>query len=91
MIEKDFDEKLEVIMSELKKMIELVEQPSKKRPSNQQKFIESLIQWIAVKSISFRLVNHQLFKEIIQRANPDFSVPVCNTLNLHVKRLADRS
>jgi hypothetical protein len=88
-IEQKFDEKLEAVLSELEKMTELVEQPSKKRPSNQQEFIELLIEWIAVKSISFRLVNHQLFKEMVQQANHHFSVPVCNPLNLHVKRLAD--
>jgi hypothetical protein len=42
-----------------------------------------------VKSISFRSVNHPLFREIVQCANPDFSVPVYNTLKPHIKRLAD--
>jgi hypothetical protein len=88
MIEEKFDNKLETILSELEKMTELVERLSQKRPSNQRAFIESLIEWIAVKSISFRSVYHPLFQEIVQRAHPDFSVPVYNTLNDHIKRLA---
>jgi hypothetical protein len=33
----------------------------------------------------------QLFREIIQRAAPDFSVPVWNTPKLRTKRLVDAS
>jgi hypothetical protein len=57
-------------------MTELVKRPSQKRPSNQRAFIE----WIAVKSISFRSVNRKLFHEMVQRMNPDFSGPVYNPL-----------
>jgi FKBP-type peptidyl-prolyl cis-trans isomerase (trigger factor) len=89
MIEEKFDGKLERILSKLEKMNELVKELSQKRPSNQRAFIESLIEWSAVKSISFRSVNHQLFQEMVQRTNPDFSVPVDNTLKRHIKRLAE--
>jgi hypothetical protein len=88
-IEDEFGEKLERIMSELEEMTERVKQPSKKHLSGQQPFIEALIEWVAVKSISFRSVNHPLFREMVRRANPDFSVPVHNTLKPHIKRLAD--
>jgi hypothetical protein len=44
MIEGKFDGKLGTILSELEKMTELVKQPSQKQPSNQQAFIESLIE-----------------------------------------------
>jgi hypothetical protein len=63
MIEEKFDTKLETNLSELDKMTELVKQPSQKCPSNQRAFIEALIEWIAVKSIYFRLVTHPLFLE----------------------------
>jgi hypothetical protein len=89
MIEEKFNEKPETILSELEKMIELVEQPSQKLPSNQRAFVESLIEWIAVKSISFRSVNHPLFKEMVHRANPDFSLPVYHTVKLCIQCLAD--
>jgi hypothetical protein len=52
-------------MSELEKMTLTVKQPSKKRPSDQRAFIETLIEWVAVKSISFRSVNHPLFREMV--------------------------
>jgi hypothetical protein len=42
-----------------------------------------------VKSISFRSIDHPLFKEIVQRANPDFSVSVYNPLKHHIKCLAE--
>jgi hypothetical protein len=58
LIEGKPDDQFETILSELEKMTKLVEQPSQKCPSNQQAFIESLIKWIAVKSTSFRSVNH---------------------------------
>jgi hypothetical protein len=61
MIEKKFDEKLETNLSELDKMTEPVKYSSQKRRSNQRAFIEALIEWIAVKLISFLLVTHQLF------------------------------
>jgi hypothetical protein len=89
MMEEKFDAKFEAILSELDKMTELAKQPSQKRPSNQRAFIEGPVEWIAVKSISFRSVTHPLFQEIVQRANLDFSVPVDNTLKLHIKRLAE--
>jgi hypothetical protein len=66
-----------------------VKQPSKKRPSDQRAFIEAPVEWVAVKSISFRSVNQPLFREMVRRANPDFSVPLYNTLRPHIKRLAD--
>jgi hypothetical protein len=89
MIEEQFDEKLETILLELEKMTELVKQPSQKCPSNQRALIEALIEWIAVKSISFRSVNHPLSQEIIQHANPDIPAPVYNTLKYHITRLAE--
>jgi hypothetical protein len=89
MIKEKFDEKPETILSELEKITELVNQPSQKRLSNQRAFIESLIEGFPVKPISLRSVNNPLFQEMIQRANPDFSVPVDNTLKLHIKRLAE--
>jgi hypothetical protein len=88
-MEEEFGEKLERIMSQLEKMTLTVKQPSKKHPSDQRAFIEALIEWVAVKSISFCSVNHPLFREMVRRANPDFSVPVYNTLRPHIKGLAD--
>jgi hypothetical protein len=88
-IKDEFWERLERIMSELEKMTLTVKQPSKKHPSDQRAFIEALIESVAVKSISFRSVNHPLFREMVRCANPDFSVPVYNTLRRHIKRLAD--
>jgi hypothetical protein len=76
-------------MSELEKMTFAVKQPSKKHLSDQQAFIEALIEWVAVESISFPSVNHPLLREMVRCANPDFSVPVYNTLRPHIKRLAD--
>jgi hypothetical protein len=74
---------------ELEKMTELVKQPSQKRPSNQRAFIEALIERVAMKLISFRLVNHTLFQQMVQRANPDLSVPVYNILKYHIKCLVE--
>jgi hypothetical protein len=88
-MEEEFGEKLERIMSELEKMTLTAKQPSKKHPSDQRAFIEALIEWVAVKSISFCWVNHPLFREMVRRANPDFSVPMYNTLKPHIERLAD--
>jgi hypothetical protein len=48
-----------------------------------------LIEWVARKSISFRLVSHPSFKEMVQRANPDLSVPVYSTPKHHIKHLAE--
>jgi hypothetical protein len=64
-MEEEFEEKLERIMSELEKMTLKVKQPSKKHASDQQALIEALIEWVAVKSISFPSVNHPLFREMI--------------------------
>jgi hypothetical protein len=89
MIEEKFGAKLETILSQLDKMTELVKQQSQKCLSNQPAFIEALTEWIAVKSISFRSVTHPLFQEMIQHADPDFSVPVFNTLKHHIKRLVE--
>jgi hypothetical protein len=88
-IEEEFGQKLERIMPELEEMTELVKQPSKKHPSGQRAFIEALIEWVAVNSISFRSANHPLFREMVRCANPDFSVPMYNTPRPHIKRLAD--
>jgi hypothetical protein len=88
-MENEFGEKLERIMSELEKVTLTVKQPAKKHPSGQRAFIEALIEWVAVKSLSFRSINHPLFREMVRGANPDFSVPVYNTLKPHIKRLAD--
>jgi hypothetical protein len=74
---------------ELENMPERVKRPSQKRSSNQRVFIEALIQWVALKLIAFRSVNHPLFKERVQHANPDFCVPVHHTLKHHVKRLTE--
>jgi uncharacterized protein (DUF2342 family) len=46
-MEEEFVEKLERIMSELEKMTLTVKRPSKKHPSDQQAFIEALIEWVA--------------------------------------------
>jgi hypothetical protein len=89
MIEEEIGEKFERIMSELEEITLAVKQPSKKHPSGQRVFSEALIDWVAVKSISFPSVNHPLFREMIRCTNPDFSVPVYNTLRLHIERLAD--
>jgi hypothetical protein len=67
----------------------MVKQPGKKHQSYQQAFIEAMIEWVAVESISFPSVNHPLLREMIQRDNPDFYVPVHNALRPHIKRLAD--
>jgi hypothetical protein len=88
-MEEEFGEKLERIMSELKKMTLTVKEPSKRHPSDQRAFIEALIDWVAVKSISFPSVNHPLFREMVRCANPDFFVPVYSTLRPHIKHLAD--
>jgi hypothetical protein len=88
-MEEEFGEKLERIMSELEKITLTVKQPSKKHPSDQRASIEALIEWVPVKSISFPSVNHPLFREMVRCANLDFSVPVYNRLRLHIERLAD--
>jgi hypothetical protein len=41
MIEEKSDGKLEIVMSELEKMIELVKRPSQKYPLNQRAFTEA--------------------------------------------------
>jgi hypothetical protein len=79
----------ERILSKVEKMVEKVNQPSKKRQSDQRPFIEKLIEWVAVKSISFRAISHLLFRDMVQRVNPDFSVAVYTTLCSHIKHLAD--
>jgi hypothetical protein len=57
--------------------------------TNQRAFIERLIEWIAVKLISFPSVTHPLFQEIAQRADPDYSEPVSNTLKHYITCLAE--
>jgi hypothetical protein len=83
-IAERFDRKLERVMSEHEKITQLV-----KPLSDHQVFIEPLTEWVAMKFISFCLINHQLFREMIQRAHPDFFVPLYNTLRLHIKGLVD--
>jgi hypothetical protein len=56
-------------------MIELVKRPSRKHWSDQRVFIETLIEWVAVKSISLRSTRHPLFKQRTPRAHHDFYVP----------------
>jgi hypothetical protein len=87
-MEEKFREKFERMMPELEKMTLTVKQPSKKHTSGQRAFIKALIEWVAVKSISFPSVNHPLFREMVRCANPDFSVPLYNTLKPHIERLA---
>jgi hypothetical protein len=64
-IEEEFGEKLERIMSELEKMTLTVKHPSKRHLSDQRAFIGTLIEWAAMKSIPFPSVNHPLFREIV--------------------------
>jgi hypothetical protein len=87
MIEEILDDKFKAILSELEKMTELVKQPSQKTRQIGEHLLSRW--WIAVKSISFCLVAHSLFQEMVQRANPDFPVPVHNLLKYHIKRLAE--
>jgi hypothetical protein len=51
--------------------------------------IESLIELVAVKSMACRSFNHPSFKAMVQRANPNFSVPVHDTLKRHIKHLVE--
>jgi hypothetical protein len=51
--------------------------------------IEALIDWVAAKSISFRLVSHPLFREVVRRANPDLSELMINPLKPNMKRPSD--
>jgi hypothetical protein len=67
---------LEQLQSELEKMTEKVKQFSKKRQPDQRNFIERLTEWAMMKSISFRSINHPLFREMVQFVNSEFSVPV---------------
>jgi hypothetical protein len=52
-------------------------------------YLKTLIEWVVVKSISFRSVNHILFREMARCPNPDFSVPLYNTPKPHIERLAE--
>jgi hypothetical protein len=70
-------------------MAEKVKQASRKHQLDQRAFIEALIDLVAVKSISFWSINHPLVREMAQLVNPNFSVPVYNTLRPHIKRQAD--
>jgi hypothetical protein len=88
-ITEGFDGKLERILSELEKTTKLVKQPSKKHLSDQLAFIEALIEWAAVKSISLHSINHPLLREMIHCANSGSSVPLYKTARPHIKRLAD--
>jgi hypothetical protein len=89
MIEENFDTKFETTLSKLDKMTRPVKQLNQKRASNQQAFIEALIEWVDLMSVSFRSVNHPLFQEMLQCPNPDFSVPVHNRLERHIMRLSE--
>jgi hypothetical protein len=88
-IREALDGDFERILSELEKMSEKVNRPSKECQSDQRAFVEKLIEWVAVKSISFRSISHPLFRDMIQLVNPDFSVPVYSTLSPHIKCLMD--
>jgi hypothetical protein len=70
-------------------MTHFLKHPIKKHPSDQETFIEAPIEWVIVKLIYFRSVNHPLFREILHRADPDFFVLMHNALGPHIKRLAD--
>jgi hypothetical protein len=87
-IAEGLDGKFERNLSELEKTPQLMKQPNKKCPSDQRVFLKTLIERIAVKSICFLPINHQLSKEMIQCAHIDFSVSRYNTLTPHIKRLA---
>jgi hypothetical protein len=80
----------EGILSQLEEIAEKGNRPSKKRESAQRAFVERLSEWVAVKSISFRSISHPLLRDMVQLVNPNFSVPVHNTLRPHIKSLADR-
>jgi hypothetical protein len=82
--------KLERVLSELEKMAELVRRPSKKHKSDQQASIDVSTERVALKSISFRSINHRLLREMVQRTNPDFFVPVHTTMRPHIKHPADK-
>jgi archaellum component FlaC len=75
-IKEALDGDFQKILSELEKIAEKVNQPSKKHQSDQRTFIEKLIDWVAMKSISFRSISHPVFRDMIQLFNPNFSVPV---------------
>jgi hypothetical protein len=62
-----------------------VGQLSKKCHSDQRSFVEVLIEWVVMKSISSGLINHVLFREMMQLVNPEFFVPVYDTLRPHIK------
>jgi hypothetical protein len=66
---------LEQIQLELEKMTEKVKQSRKKRQPNQRDFIERLTESAGMKSISFRSINHPLFRGMVQFVNSEFSVP----------------
>jgi hypothetical protein len=84
-----FDGKFERISPELKKMTQLMKQPSKKYPSDQRVCILAVIECVALKSISFHSINRTLFREMLECADPDLSVPVYDTLRPHIKHLVD--
>jgi hypothetical protein len=63
-----------------------VKQPSKKHLSHQRAFLKTPIESVVVKSVSFGSINHPFFREMIQRANPDFSESVHNTLRHNINQ-----
>jgi hypothetical protein len=84
-VERDF----EAILSELEKVTETLNHPSKKHPVKKRESVENLIEKVAVKPISFRFINHLLFRNMIQLVNPDFCAPVYNTSRPHNGHVAD--
>jgi hypothetical protein len=64
------------IPSELEKMTKKMKQSSKKCQPDQRDFIERLIEWAGMKSISFRSINHPLLREMVPFVNSEFSVSV---------------
>jgi hypothetical protein len=57
-------------------MTEKVKQSSKKRQPDQRDFIKRLTEWVVMKSISFRSINHPLLREMVPFVNSEFSVSV---------------
>jgi hypothetical protein len=51
--------------------------------------IRLLIQWIAVRSISFRAIDSDLFKEFCKSLNPQFKMPCRKTLTNIISEMAN--
>jgi hypothetical protein len=66
-----FDSDLRRILSELEKITEKRKEPSQKRRPDRRACAGGLIEWVAVKWISIRSINHPLFREMVQLVNLD--------------------